>query len=95
VGKVKLTDEQLGDYHTVVAALVSVGMKPEKASLYADAYGEYRMAQENIRRLGPIVADPRTGSAASNPYLNVRDKAFQRLEKMHRSRAINVSFLWE
>jgi hypothetical protein len=94
VGKVNLNDDDRNDYAAVVSYLVGGGVKPERAALYADSYLEYRIAQDNIRRLGSVVADARTGAAAQNPYLAVRDKAFARLESMHKTRGLDVSGLW-
>lgn len=69
----------------IIALLTDSRTRPEKAALYADAYLEYRLAQDNITRDGPIVADPRTGAPIPNPYIPVRDKAFSRLEHLHKA----------
>ncbi len=73
------------DRGSVVAALLAGGCKPNQAGLYADAYCEYHEAQDNIRRMGAVVANGRTGAAEQNPYLPVRDRAFARLEALHKS----------
>ena len=65
----------------------------EKAALYADAYLEYKEAQKNIAANGSIVADPRTGAPIQNPYLPVRDKAFARLEQLHKA-GVKAPGLW-
>jgi hypothetical protein len=50
-------------------------------------------AQKNIDDNGAIVADPRTGSPIPNPYLQVRDKAFARLETLHKA-GVRAPGLW-
>jgi phage terminase small subunit len=77
----------------VYKALVAARNKPEKAALYADSFIEYREAQANIEKNGSIVADARTGAAVPNPFLAVRDKAFARLEALHKA-GVKASVLW-
>ncbi len=77
----------------VIAELLKAKNRPEKAGLYADSLLEYRAAQENIEKNGAIVADPRTGAAVQNPFLVVRDKAFARLESLHKA-GVKASSLW-
>lgn len=55
---------------------------------------EYTAAQANIEANGAIVADPRTGSPIQNPYLVVRDKAFARLENLHKA-GVRAPGLWQ
>jgi phage terminase small subunit len=76
-----------------VKALLKANNRPEKAGLYADSFIEYRAAQDNIDKNGSIVADPRTGAAVPNPFLTVRDKAFARLESLHKA-GVKASVLW-
>lgn len=52
----------------------------QTATLYADAFCEYRAAVRNIAEHGSIVLHPRTGAPVDNPYLKVRDKARKALE---------------
>ena len=51
-------------------------------------------AQANVEVNGAIVADPRTGSPIQNPYLVVRDKAFARLENLHKA-GVRAPGLWQ
>ena len=53
----------------------------------------YRAAQDNIDKNGSIVADPRSGAAVPNPFLTARDKAFARLESLHKA-GVKASVLW-
>ena len=75
----------------VAAVLESTGAKPDVAALYADAFVEWREAIANIEKTGSVVANPRTGAPIDNPYLKVRDKAFDRLRKM---RGVQSGALW-
>lgn len=77
----------------VRAYLMTIGNRPEKASLYADVYAEYRIAQKNIRELGAVVSDGRTGAAAANPYQASNDKAFSKLEILHKA-GVKTGELW-
>jgi len=88
-----LAEASRGDRGAVLAWLVAAKNRPEKASLYADAFLEYREAQANIATNGAVVADARTGVAIENPFLKVRDRAFARLESMHRA-GVRASGLW-
>jgi hypothetical protein len=76
----------------VAAVLVENGVKPDLAAMYADAFCEWHEALENINRNGSVVANPRTGAPIDNPYLRVRDKAFDRLRKM---RNVNSRCIWD
>lgn len=89
-----MTEEQKNNRESVVKCLIESKARSEKACLYADSFLEYREAQANITKNGSIVADPRTGAAVPNPYLCVRDKAFARLESLHKS-GVNASKLWQ
>ncbi|MFO0448673.1 MAG: P27 family phage terminase small subunit [Pseudomonadota bacterium] len=73
--------------------LAKAKVSAERATLYADAFLEYTAAQKNIDDNGAIVADPRTGSPIPNPYLQVRDKAFARLETLHKA-GVRAPGLW-
>lgn len=77
----------------VLAILAKSNVPAQRAALYADAFLEYRQAQENIESNGSIVADPRTGAPVPNPYLAVRDKAFARLESLHKT-GVKAPALW-
>jgi phage terminase small subunit len=89
----KLTELQKNDRSAVAKFLVKFENKPEQARLYADSYVEYREAQGNIEKNGSIVIHPRTQAPVVNPYLAIRDRAFARLEALHRV-GIEVSGLW-
>jgi phage terminase small subunit len=78
----------------VLSILAKAKLSRQRAVLYADAFLEYREAQQNIEKNGSIVADPRTGAPVSNPYLTIRDKAFARLEQMHKC-GVNADALWK
>jgi len=76
-----------------IAALRAAGVSADVAELYADAWVEWREAVDNIAANGSIVAHPRSGAPIENPYLKVRDRAFDRLERMRRWR-VPVAVLW-
>lgn len=75
----------------MVASLLASGTTPARAMLYVDAFVEYSAAQENIQSFGSVVCEPKTGSPIPNPYLPIRDKAFARLEALHK---LNVRPAW-
>jgi phage terminase small subunit len=75
----------------VIAALVERGVSRDRATLYADAYCEYREASANIEEHGVIVLHPRTANPVENPYLAIRDRAAAKLAAM---RKIPADFLW-
>ena len=60
---------------SVAAYLLELGTRRDLAQIYANAYCEYREAQENIAKNGTICSNPRTGAPIENPYLKVRDRA--------------------
>lgn len=80
----KIAEKDKLNRHAVLACLMKGNNRADKASLYADSFVEYQEAQANIRENGSIVSDPRTGAPVVNPYLTVRDKAFARLEALHK-----------
>lgn len=81
------------DKITILKILAQAKVLPQRARLYADAFLEYTAAQAKIESDGTIVADPRTGSPIQNPYLAVRDKAFSRLENLHKA-GVKAAGLW-
>lgn len=83
-----MTNASLED---VIKLLVDNGAPTDHATLYANAFIEYREASENIAQYGAIVQHPRTGNPVENPYLKVRDRAHQKLLGMRR---IKADFLW-
>jgi phage terminase small subunit len=83
----------LTDRAAVLKALLAAANRPAQAALYADTFVEYQEAMVNIRENGAIVADARTGAAIQNPYLVVRDKAFARLELLHKAK-VKADALW-
>ena len=70
------------DRAAVVAVLVLAGARRDVATLYADAFCEYREASRNIAEHGAIVQHPRTANPIVNPYLVVRDQAWRKLQIM-------------
>jgi phage terminase small subunit len=75
----------------IVAALVEQGEAKARATLYADAFCEYREASQNIEQHGIIVQHPRTANPIENPYLVIRDRAAKKLDAMRR---VKADFLW-
>ena len=59
--------------------------------LWADTFIEYRQAQANIAKNGPLVFHPRTGAPIDNPYIPIRDRAKSWLVK-HR---LKPGDLWD
>jgi phage terminase small subunit len=66
----------------VIAELVGTGSKRDVAAQYADAYLEYHEAAANIRTQGAMVLHPRTSNPIENPYLQIRDRALSRMQRM-------------
>jgi phage terminase small subunit len=75
----------------IVATLVDKGITKDRATMYADAFLEYREATDNIKEHGIIVQHPRTANPIENPYLTIRDRAAAKLAKM---RNLKADFLW-
>lgn len=75
----------------IIEKLVEEGAPRDQATLYADAYLEYREASQNIEQFGIIVQHPRTGNPIQNPYLDVRTRAAKKLAAM---RKLKADFLW-
>jgi phage terminase small subunit len=75
----------------IVAALVDKGATKDRATIYADAFLEYREATQNIHQHGVIVQHPRTANPIENPYMTIRDRAAAKLAAM---RKIKADFLW-
>jgi phage terminase small subunit len=75
----------------IVAALMERGAPKDRATIYADAFLEYREATQNIQEHGVIVQHPRTANPIENPYLAIRDRAAAKLAAM---RKIKADFLW-
>jgi phage terminase small subunit len=77
----------------VVDVLESSNQHPRQFAdtrLYADMFLEYMAAQANIAEHGTIVSHPRTGAPIDNPYLRIRDKARDAMQKMK----LDASDLW-
>ena len=75
----------------IVAKLVAGGGSRDRATMYADAFLEYREATENIEKNGVIVQHPRTANPIENPYLVIRDRAIKKLTAV---RLPGVPALW-
>jgi phage terminase small subunit len=75
----------------VIEALLAHKVKPDRATMYADAFMEYQEASENIAKNGVIVAHPRTGAPMQNPYVRIRDGALKKLSGM---RDVPAAYLW-
>ncbi len=75
----------------VVESLVIKGAPKDRATIYADAFLEYREACENIEKYGIIVSHPRTANPIENPYLSIRDRASKKMLSM---RLIQADHLW-
>lgn len=65
----------------IVDYLVVKGFRADIATIYADAFADYRKAAENIEKNGAIVNHPRTGNPMENPFISIRNKAIPILEK--------------
>lgn len=75
----------------IVTGLVENGTRKDVAIQYADAYLEYVEASENITKYGAMVLHPRTANPIENPYLQIRDRALAKLQKM---RDVDAAWLW-
>lgn len=71
----------------VLDVLRKNGVKPDRATIYADIYLEYQTATVNIAEYGLIVKHPRTGNPIENPYLSIRDGAEKKLSRMQNVKA--------
>lgn len=80
------------DRAAALAVLRCNGVPDDLANLYADAWAEFVDATENVARVGSVCKHPRTGAPMENPYLRVRDRAFERLLKLRRK--VNAAGLW-
>ena len=58
--------------------------------MYTNLYLDYTTAQKNIDENGSMVMRPKTGEPIENPYLKIRDKAFNNLQKIR----IKADYLW-
>ena len=72
-------------------SLSSAASRRHRATLYADAFLEYREATQNIEEHGIIVQHPRTANPIENPYLVIRDRAAKKLDAMRR---VKADWLW-
>lgn len=64
----------------------------DDVTIYVDALIEYRIAQENIKSVGSIVAHPRTAAPIPNPYLAVKAANLKILATS--GKRLNVAELW-
>jgi phage terminase small subunit len=80
---------------SVVAILQShnQGVALAVLRMYADLYIDYTAAQRNIDEHGTIVFHPKTGAPIRNPFLDVRDSLWGRLQKSEQE--IDTTGLWE
>jgi len=85
------TDPATIDRAGIIAGLEAKGTRRDLASMYADAYLEYREASKNIHDQGAMVLHPRTSNPIENPYLKIRDRALAKLRTM---RAVKADWLW-
>jgi len=81
------------DRAEALRVLAGNGVPEDLASLYADAWAEFVEAVANVERNGAVCAHPRTGAPIENPYLRVRDRAFERLLKLRRK--VDARGLWK
>jgi len=75
----------------IIRRLVKAGAAIDSATMYADAFLEYREASDNINEYGVIVQHPRTGNPVPNPYLEVRNGALRKLRIL---KHVKADFLW-
>lgn len=75
----------------IIGHLVAKGAKRDKASQYADAFLQYREANENITANGHLVRDERTMKPMPNPYLSIRKDA---LSVMKLLSSVKADDLW-
>ena len=81
------------DAAAIVALLVEAGARRDLARQYADLFVEYRAASANILEHGAIVLHPRTANPIPNPYLTVRDRALDRLQRMRMIKGVEALWL--
>lgn len=78
----------------LVAFFTSRKISADIASIYVDAFNEYRKAMANINENGSVVQCPRTGTPIDNPFLKVRDRAQKTLVDMSR-RVKHADAFWQ
>jgi len=66
----------------IINTLVEAGNRRDVATMYADAFVQYRAASANLDEHGAIVMHPRTSNPIENPFLKVRDSALRALQSM-------------
>lgn len=80
-------------HEQIVQKLREMNPKARQSDLviYADAYCEYKKAQDNIAEHGPVVFHPRTGAPIDNPYIKTRNNASALIRKIS---GIKADDLW-
>jgi phage terminase small subunit len=63
------------------------------ATMYADAFMEYRNAQSQIDEHGPVVRCERTGATVDNPFIKTRDSSYKKLLEL--GAKFDASAVWE
>ena len=61
--------------------------------MYVTSFLTYLEAEDNIRRVGAVVAHPRTGAPLENPYLKVRSQAMREMRELTGLKGL--AELWE
>lgn len=70
-----------GEICSKLKALNHASTRASDIAIYADAFIEYRAAQANIDQHGTIVFHPKTGAPIENPYIAIRNKASQVIQR--------------
>jgi len=79
------------DRAAIVAQLIERGTRKDLAVQYVDAFLEYREASTNIAEHGVVVLHPRTSNPITNPYVDIRDRALRKLQRMYN---VEAGWLW-
>jgi P27 family predicted phage terminase small subunit len=81
-----LDDEAKAEWQRICAELQGMGIlsTADRAALamYCTAWSRWKMAEEQVRKFGPIVKSPEKGFPMKSPYLTIADQAMETMRKL-------------
>lgn len=81
-----LDDEAKIEWQRICAELQGMGIlsTADRAALamYCTAWSRWKMAEEQVRKFGPIVKSPEKGFPMKSPYLTIADQAMETMRKL-------------
>jgi P27 family predicted phage terminase small subunit len=79
-------DEAKAEWQRICAELQGMGIlsTADRAALamYCTAWSRWKMAEEQVRKFGPIVKSPEKGFPMKPPYLTIADQAMETMRKL-------------